>query len=171
VTLSLSREHQDPIVTLIKLTLDRAVSEIQSAPAVITQIVPDPDGTIVMRPGAAETTGGVRAEQRLDVPNLGYWTNPKGTVSWQIDIASPGRYAVTAETASPYSGVRFTVAVGNPSMTGEAPNTGSHDSYVDVALGTAEFPNVEKVVVRVTAAEPERWRPINLRKVKLIPKP
>ncbi len=36
VTLSLAREHQDPIVTLIKLTLDRAVSEIQSAPAVIT---------------------------------------------------------------------------------------------------------------------------------------
>ena len=36
VTLSLAREHQDPIVTLIKLTLDRAVSEIQSGPAVIT---------------------------------------------------------------------------------------------------------------------------------------
>ena len=50
VTLSLAREHQDPIVTLIKLTLDRAVSEIQSGPAVITKIVPDPDGTIVLRP-------------------------------------------------------------------------------------------------------------------------
>ena len=48
---------------------------------------------------------------------------------------------------------------------------GSHDSYVDVVLGTVEFPNVEKVVVRVTAAEPERWRPINVRNLKLIPKP
>ncbi|MCY2994327.1 MAG: hypothetical protein NTY19_41605 [Planctomycetota bacterium] len=144
VTLSLAWEHQDPIVTLIKLTLDRTVSEIQSAPAVITQIVPDPDGTIVMRPDAAETTGSVKAERRLDVPNLGHWTNPKGTVSWQIDIASPGRYAVKAETASPYSGVRFTVAVGNRSMTGETPNKGSHDSYVD--HGTVEFPNVENGV-------------------------
>ena len=56
-------------------------------------------------------------------------------------------------------------------MTGEAPNTGSHDNYVEVDLGTVEFPNVEKVVVRVTAAEPDRWRPINLRNVKLFPKP
>ena len=114
-------------------------------------------------------TGGVKAERRLDVPNLGYWTNPKGTVSWPIGIASPGRYAVQAEAASPYSGVRFTVAVGHRTVMGEAPNTGSHDNYVEVDLGTAEFPNVEKVVVRVTAAEPDRWRPINLRNVKLIP--
>jgi alpha-L-fucosidase len=169
VTFTLAREQQDPMVTVIKLTLDRPVGEIHTEPAPVVRVEIGPDGTVVLPPAAAKTEGGVQAEHRGGQMNLGYWTNPRGSATWTFDLAGPGRFAVTALAATPHEGIRFQVDVGGQTLVGEAKKTGSHDAYAPVALGTIGFPAAGPATLRVSAADPDRWQPVNLRAITLTP--
>lgn len=169
VTFTLARDQQDPVVTVLKLTLDRPVGEVQTEAALVERIETRPDGTLVLPPAMAKTEGGVQAEQRGEQPNLGYWTNSRGAATWSFEVARPGRYAVATETATPHEGIRFNVEVAGRTLTGEAKKTGSHDAYAPVALGTIDVPAAGKMTLRVAPADPSHWQPLNMRAITLTP--
>jgi hypothetical protein len=98
---------------------------------------------------------------------LGYWANPSDWVQWELELARPGRFKVTAEIAALGSG-RFQVFVGDQQLDGNAPRTGDYGLFQKVDLGTVELPAAGKTNLSIRPI-PDGWQPMNLRSVELVP--
>ena len=108
-----------------------------------------PDGSLRLGAGSAETHGGVRAETRSGPPNLGYWNNSADWVAWKVTFPKPAAYQLTAETASPYEGIEFTVEAAGQQLTAKAPMTGSHDDYATATLGKLQVKQAGECIIKV----------------------
>jgi hypothetical protein len=111
----------------------------------------------------------IRYEIGPDRDNLGFWTNASDWAQWELDIARPGRFKVTAEIAALASG-RFQVIFGDQKLDANAPNTGDYARFQKVELGTVEFTSSGKTSVAVRPV-PEGWQPMNLKLLDLVPLP
>ena len=175
VRLSLPSASRDPVVTLFKLALEQPVSEVHRpgqypAPsAARAAIHASTNGVLLLAADRAETQGGVQAESRGGETNLGFWTNPEGRARWKINVPKPGRYALSAEMATPASDIGFTADVAGRQVHGVAPQTGSYDTYETVAAGEVEFKEAGDFTLELRPRNPARWQPINVRWLKLAP--
>ncbi|WP_246104143.1 alpha-L-fucosidase [Mucilaginibacter corticis] len=156
LSLALYGSALDQNATVIKL-------QIKGKPDVET-VIPsaNADGSFVLNPDDADTKGGVQSEH--NPPNLGYWTNPKATASWQIKITKPGTYAVAAPVAAASEGNKIFIQVGNQTLTGNILNTGSDGHYTLHGFGFIKIdkPGINTITVTPVA---ENWQHINLREV------
>jgi uncharacterized phage infection (PIP) family protein YhgE len=109
----------------------------------------------------------MKYEAGQDRDNLGYWANPSDWAEWELDVARPGRFKVTAEIAAVASG-RFQVLLGDQGLDGNAPSTGDYGRFQKVEIGTVEVPTAGKTSLAVRPV-PEGWQPMNLRSVELVP--
>jgi hypothetical protein len=109
----------------------------------------------------------MKYEAGPDRDNLGCWANPSDWAEWELDVARPGRFKVTAEIAALASG-RFHVLLGDQGLDGNAPSTGDYGRFQKVELGTVEVPAAGKTSLAVRPI-PEGWQPMNLRSVELVP--
>ena len=170
VTIRLDKAHQDPIVTLVKLTLDRPVGTIQKGPAVINTVIAEADGTIVLPASAAQTFGDVKYQEINGVGDLGYWTNPQGGATWQVEVAAPGKYEVSVDSGAKAPGIVVAVECDKQKLTGAVANTGSHTVYQANRLaGSLTIAKAGVATVAVRAADPKNWQPVNIHKITLIP--
>ena len=132
-------------------------------------VSPAADGSLALTAEAAEPHGGVQAEMRVGQVNLGYWNNPQDWVSWQAKLTRPGKYHVTAQTASPNPGVPVALEAGGITLTGKAPRTASHDDYATLDFGTLEIEQPGLQTIKVRPADAAAWKPINLGRVLFQP--
>ncbi len=109
----------------------------------------------------------IRYEVGPDRDNLGCWTNASDWAQWELPIARPGRFKVTAEIAAVASG-RFQVVCADQKLEGSAPNTGDYGRFQKVELGTVELTSSGKTSVAVRPI-PEGWQPMNLKALDLVP--
>jgi alpha-L-fucosidase len=141
------------------------LTPVQAAVAVST-VRPDPQGTLVLLPGAAETQGGVKEENQGGEPNLGFWDNPQDSVSWKANFTQPGKFQVTANCSTVFAGSEFVVEVAGRSLAGKALQTGAWDKFNVVDLGQIEIKQPGALVVQVRPKSAQAWKAINLRWVK-----
>ncbi|HWZ35384.1 MAG TPA: alpha-L-fucosidase, partial [Mucilaginibacter sp.] len=146
----------DANATVIKLI-------IKGKPDVET-VVPsaNADGSFVLSPADADLKGGVQSEH--NPPNLGYWTSPKATASWQIKITKPGTYAVEAPIAALGEGNSFKITIGDQIVKATARSTGNDGKYVINNLGQINIDRVGVTTITVTPIA-ENWQHINLRAI------
>lgn len=168
-SLTIPSSARDPHATVIRLALEEPVNGVIPGPALLNRTIADASGTIKLLPAAARCEGGLRAESRLDIPNLGYWTNPDASATWDIGISSPGKYAISMEVASAAPGMKIQTTIAGMDFIVTVPDTGSHDVYQVIDIGSIHFPNAEQVTLRIRAAEKAGWKPVNVRSVKLLP--
>jgi hypothetical protein len=109
----------------------------------------------------------MKYEAGQDRDNLGYWANPSDWAEWELDVARPGRFKVTAEIAALAPG-RFQVLLGDQGLDGNAPSTGDYGRFQKVEIGTVEVSVAGKTSLAVRPI-PEGWQPMNLRAVELVP--
>lgn len=109
----------------------------------------------------------MKYEAGPDRDNLGCWANPSEWAQWELDVARPGRFKVTAEIAALASG-RFQVLLGDQQLDANAPSTGDYGRFQKVELGTVEVSAAGKTTLAVRPI-PEGWQPMNLRSVELAP--
>ncbi len=134
--------------------------------------LPAPAEEAVPAPRLAAAQAIIHGEQMKyeagpDRDNLGYWANPSEWAEWELEVARPGRFRVTAEIAAVASG-RFQVLLGEQGLDGNAPSTGDYGRFQKVELGTVEVPASGKTSL-VVRPIPEGWQPMNLRSVELVP--
>ena len=102
--------------------------------------------------------------------SIGYWTNDRASISWQFKIDKPATFDVVAEIATPATGSRFEIALGDEKLTAEAPNTGSYQTFQTVTLGQLHISEKGDHELSVNPVQ-GRWSPINLRRIVLKPAP
>lgn len=124
------------------------------------------DGSLDLRAADADTHGDqIKYESGDGHDNLGYWVTPTDWASWTFKITKPGRFEVTADIAS-FGTASFTLKVGNSTLTGTAPNTGSYVQFRQVKLGTVEMSAAGTATLEVRPVV-AGWQPINLKVVRL----
>ena len=87
-----------PICSTIKML-------VKGKPEVAETLVSaDKDGVIRLLPDDARFEGEVKAEDKGGKSNIGFWTNPKDSVSWDFRADHDGKYLVQIEAAAPDAG-------------------------------------------------------------------
>jgi alpha-L-fucosidase len=173
--LDVTASPEGPVVTVPASAPDAIASvvalKIKGAPEVGVQpIMQESDGTVRLMASEAELHGELQYESGDGKDNIGWWTNPADWVSWTFKVDRPGKFQVTAETASQGTG-KFQIAVGNAKVTGTAPNTGDYTKFKRANLtGTLEIANAGTVTLTVKPVK-DGWQPINLKSLTLKPAP
>jgi len=164
VVVNLPASAPDPISSTIKLA-------IQGRPEVAEPFVSaDKEGVIRLLPGDAVCEGEeVKSEEKGGQSNIGYWTNPKDTVSWNLRAENEGKYIVRIEAASPTEGSALMIQ-GVGKLACSVPKTGAYETYQTVKVGEVHLPKGEKVKLTLRPVV-DGWHPVNIRKVELLPQP
>lgn len=163
VVVTLPASAPDAISSTVKLV-------IQGKPEVAEPfVVADKDGALHLLPADAVCEGEAVKAEGGEPGNIGYWTNPKDTVSWTLRAENPGKYVLQIDVASPSEGSALMVQ-GVGKLACSVPKTGSYDAYQTVKVGEVQLPkgtNVKLTLLPVV----DGWHPVNVRKVELLPQP
>jgi alpha-L-fucosidase len=162
--LKLPATAPDPICSTIKLY-------IQGKPKVEeTPIIPDKDGVIRLLPGDADFNGKeVKAQGHGGTSNIGFWTNPTDSVSWNLCAASDGKYQIQIEASAPVAGSVLQIH-GIGKLAYSIPKTEDYNTYQSTKVGEITLSKDTKVSLTLCPVV-DGWHPVNVRKVELIPQP
>jgi alpha-L-fucosidase len=160
ITIELPAEAPDKIASVVVLVLDRKPEPFGY------HVRPAADGTVSLKAVDADIDGVAQVENRGGAPNIGFWTEQKTTVSWNIDVPA-GEYSVALEYAAEPSsdGNELQLVAGGEALSATIHATGSWETYKTVQLGKLKVPEGVK---RITVKPTKLNGPVmNLRWIKL----
>jgi alpha-L-fucosidase len=173
--LAVEASEGGPVLTLPATAPDAICSTIkllvQGRPEVAETLVSaDKDGVIRLLPGDARFEGEeVKAEDHGGVANIGYWTNAKDSVSWNLRAENDGKYLVQIEASAPSEGSVLLIQ-GIGKLAYSVPKTGNYESFQSTKVGEVALSKGTKITLTLRPVV-DGWRPVNVRKVELIPQP
>lgn len=100
---------------------------------------------------------------------IGSWHNYKTTVSWDIEVLSPGTVDVTCiqAAAKTSEGNRYDIVIGEQRVTGTVVNTGRWDEFESVNVGSMVIDKPGRYIVEVIPHATEANAVMNLRGIQL----
>ncbi|MEK7766258.1 MAG: alpha-L-fucosidase, partial [bacterium] len=132
VTVTVPARPADSVDTVVVLA-------IEGAPVVERYAIrPDADGALRLHAFDADIHGTqARYESGGGHDNIGYWTDHKDWVSWDVSVARAGVYTVELTVACDKrtGGATFEVSTGASKLSGEVKETGSWTTFTTVRLG------------------------------------
>lgn len=175
VALKVGKSDNGPVLQLPAQAPDAVCSTIKLAihgkPEIGAVVVAaGADGVIRLLAGDARIEGAeLKIEGDDPASNIGYWSNPKDFVSWDLRAAKDGKYQIQVEAAAPAEGAVLQIQdVGK--LAYSVPKTGGYSTYQVTRVGEVTLP--KDVVTRLTLRPVvDGWHPVNVRKVELIPVP
>lgn len=173
--LTVESSENGPVLTLPETAPDAICTTIrmlvQGRPEVGETLVScDKDGVIRLLPGDARFDGdGVKAEDHGGVVNIGYWTNPKDSVSWNLRAENDGKYLIQVEASAPSEGAVLLVQ-GIGKLAYSVPKTEDYQSFQSTKVGEVNLEKGAKITLTLRPVA-DGWHPVNVRKVELIPQP
>ncbi|MES2463370.1 MAG: alpha-L-fucosidase [Armatimonadota bacterium] len=166
----------DGVIIQVPATAPDAISstvvlKIAGTPTVEqARIKQDGEGQLLLLANEAVLHGSsLSTESKGGKDNLGYWTDADDWAEWAVTASRPGRYRVTAEIAAPKA-TAVTLRIGDQTVRGAAPATGSYDTFQKVELGSIDIKNPGNVAIELRPVA-ENWQPLNLRSIQLVPVP
>ena len=145
------------------------VLTISGKPEVVAVVIgQDSDGSVKLLASDADLQGELQYEVGSGKDNIGYWTNPNDSASWNFTVTRPGKFQIIADIAAQGSG-KFEISVADQKLSGIAPNTGDYTRFQRTdLLGELELakPGDYKLTVKPMA---EGWQPMNLKVLVLKP--
>ncbi len=167
-----SKSTGDGLELLVPQTAPNSISstvvlEIEGVPDIAPfEIVQLNDGSIHLPASEAILHGKTfRYESGGPLDDIGFWTDPKDWAQWKFRVRRTGTFEVSAIIAAPASG-RFNLAVGENTLSCDAPTTASFMDFQPVKLGTVEIKDSGVVTLSVRPDE-AAWKPINLKSIRL----
>jgi alpha-L-fucosidase len=127
------------------------------------------DGRLTLTPADAETHGSLRVEERGGRACIGYWENSADWLSWQVKFQKAGSYHVKTECAAGAGASRLVLEAAGQKLSAAVDATGGWEEFRAVSFGTLEIKSASQQEIRIGTADPQAWKPVNLRAVSLIP--
>ena len=127
---------------------------------------PAADGSLLLSAADAEIEGSAQVEDHGGAINIGFWFDPKTTVSWNVDLPA-GEYSVELNYAAQAgsNGNQFRVVAGDRSLSATLHATGAWDKFTAIQLGKIKLPEGVKTI---TIQPTKTFGPVmNLRWLKL----
>lgn len=164
IQLTVPNSPTDSLCPTIKLVLrDTPSFDLQT-------ITPDSDGVLRLLPSDSTLTGSaIRAKDHDGQSTLCYWVNPKDTAAWTCRPGHEGKYLLRIEASTPESGAVLMVQ-GPGKLACTVPQTGNYGSYQSIDVGELNLAKGQPVALSLVPV-PDGWKPVNVRKVELIPLP
>ncbi len=165
VTIGLPARLPQDTVSVIALT-------IEGEPEMDATIRPSGDGSLLLHACEARLHGETPAyEHRAGKDQIGYWGDPRDSVSWGFRIGKPGSFAVhvTYSCATDCGGSAFDVQVGGKKLGGTTAETGSWSRYRTDHLGEISFDAEGEHILIVQPRSEPRWKSMGLQSVLLKP--
>jgi alpha-L-fucosidase len=134
------------------------VLEISGTPEVDPPVVEQGrEGTMDLDYVHAITAG--RAIKRFNRKGRFYiskWTSPEDTVTWHLDVTSPGTFlvSVTYSAREEWLGKAWTVSVGSQRLTAQVEHTGDWYEYKTFEIGTIDLPEPGRYTIQICPASP-----------------
>ncbi|MCX6880804.1 MAG: alpha-L-fucosidase [Verrucomicrobia bacterium] len=175
VPLALEKSENGPVLTLPATAPDAVCStikvQVEGKPEVVgLVIVAGKDGIITLLPEDARLSGkGIRTEQSDKGFNVGYWFDPGDTVSWDLRADRAAKYAVRIETAATSAGAVLKIQ-GAGNLAYSVPQTADYATYQLGKIGDLNLTKDTKITLTLRPVA-EGWKPVNVRKVELVPEP
>ena len=147
------------------------VLEIAGAPEVDPPVVGQGgEGTMLLDYVHALTSG--RAIKRFNRKGRFYiskWTDPEDTVTWHLDVTSPGTFevSVTYSAREEWLGKEYVVSVGAERLTAQVEHTGDWYEYKTFEIGTVDLPEPGRYTLQICPASPSMEDVMYLRSVQL----
>jgi len=139
-------------------------------PESVTVVSPDNKNRLVLAAEDARLHGtALKREEKGGTQCIGYWDNGAESVSWTVQFTRPGKYQVSATTATVYADANFAVEVGGLALAGVAPQTGDWEKFESRDLGEIEIKSPGQAEIKVRAASVATWKAINLSSIRLVP--
>ena len=131
-------------------------------------IQPDSSGTLALTADEADLKGSlIKVEEKDGQSNIGFWDKPDESASWKVNFKQPGKYKVTASVAAVSGDALAVIEVAGCTVELKPSATGSWEKFSEAEAGTIEVPQAGVQTVKVRARDPQSWKAINLRWVKL----
>ena len=134
----------------------------------VQTLAPDAKGNLKLSADDAQLHGDqIKTEDHGGQPNIGYWDHGSDWVSWKVQFPQPGVFKVTASCACVSGESEFVVELAGQQISGKAGQTAGWDQFKELSLGQVEINKPGEQVVKVRPKDPQNWRAMNLRFVKL----
>lgn len=143
---------------------------LRAAP-VASGIRPAADRSVLLEPYAADLEGKkIRVEQRHGEDYIAAWDRPDEWVHWTTILPAGSRYEVEMVYSAAAGGTSFALEVAGQKLLGKVDRTDSWFNYATIRLGKLEIGEGGKQTIAVRAV-PEKWKPLNIRSIRLCPLP
>ncbi|MBI5395142.1 MAG: protein kinase [Verrucomicrobia bacterium] len=123
------------------------------------------DGSFVLS-AASAILHGKTIRRGNDKNTLGHWSRPDDWVEWKFTVREAGKFAITADLATPNS-AKFEIHVAGKKLAAVSPKTGDYNKYQTVTPGTVELA-VGNASLSIKPVK-QGWNPMNLKTVRLKP--
>jgi alpha-L-fucosidase len=134
---------------------------------IVEPVKADARGNLTLLAAKAELHGSqIGTEERGGEPNIAFWDNPEEWVSWKVQFAAPGKYQVTASTAS-IADTEFVLEVANQKLSGKWSATGDWATFRPADMGQIKIDAAGEQMLSLRPKSSTTWRSINLRYLKL----
>jgi alpha-L-fucosidase len=148
------------------------VLEVRGQPtATVPPLRQAPDGSVALLAEDAEVVGTGARYEGGEKRAIGYWTNLNDVVTWEVEIAQPGRFSVEVELACEpgQEGSTFEVAAGSQKLTGKVPATKGWADFTRLPLGEIAISRKGKAKVTVRGLNLAKGALMNFRAVRWKP--
>ena len=164
VVVAVPAQAPDPVDSVVAL-------EIEGEPNIVAvPLQQGADGSVVLKAVDAAIQG---ATARLEGDgNIGFWTNPKDTVSWDFGITKPGAFDVEIEYACEkgVGGSAYAVKVGGQEAAGTIKETGNWRQYTKETIGILKLDTPGKTTLTVQPKPMPGYAVMNLKTITLKPR-
>jgi len=148
------------------------VVELDGEAVVENRILPATDGsfTLAARDAEIEGGGGAHYEAGDGKDNIGYWSDTKSVVVWNVALPRAGRFDVILKNAvKAGSGGSFVANIGAATLQASAAETGEWTTFKDQNIGTVEIAKAGQVRIALKAESITGEGIMNLQSVRLVP--
>jgi alpha-L-fucosidase len=131
-------------------------------------VTPDAKGNFRLDADAVDLHGDqIKTEQQGGQPNIGFWDRADEFVSWKVQFPKPGKFQVSVAVATIHPTTEFVVEIAGQKLVGQAPQTGNWAEFRSRNLGQVEITQPGEQIITVKPKDPQSWKAMNLRAVKL----
>lgn len=172
-------EAGDKVLTLKPTSLNGAavmnLKAITLVPACEGEMpVQDVDSGVVTLHGKDSIVRGtnLRYEPIEKKRTLGFWTNQTDAAEWVFELTTPGDYVVQVlqGCGKGQGGSKVIVSIHDQALSFTVQDTGHFQNFVPVEIGSLQFPNKGKYLLRVQPDEIAGVAACDIRQIRLLPK-